>query len=206
MQAGQSRTRTSTRRVGPVARSAGRSTTKTRSSSTSSARRQEARWSRGGQASPGLCASRAASGSPVVLAILGPRADVAQLARASACHAEGRGFESLHPLSGKPRKRGFSVARIRARQGAAARMSAKLLARPRFRRSCAKFVGTWRGFAIRPWANDLGDGGRRTTGRIPSVIERLAHSSCVVGQHVEAPAQRGGFAFSRALADPVVTM
>ncbi len=26
------------------------------------------------------------------------RADVAQLARASACHAEGRGFESLHPL------------------------------------------------------------------------------------------------------------
>ncbi len=30
-------------------------------------------------------------------------ADVAQLARASACHAEGRGFESHHPLSGKPR-------------------------------------------------------------------------------------------------------
>ncbi len=27
-----------------------------------------------------------------------PHADVAQLARASACHAEGRGFESLHPL------------------------------------------------------------------------------------------------------------
>lgn len=26
-------------------------------------------------------------------------ADVAQLARASACHAEGRGFESLHPLA-----------------------------------------------------------------------------------------------------------
>src|SRR5215210_1733129 len=26
------------------------------------------------------------------------RADVAQLARASACHAEGRGFESHHPL------------------------------------------------------------------------------------------------------------
>ena len=25
-------------------------------------------------------------------------ADVAQLARASACHAEGRGFESHHPL------------------------------------------------------------------------------------------------------------
>jgi hypothetical protein len=31
-------------------------------------------------------------------AILGDHADVAQLARASACHAEGRGFESLHPL------------------------------------------------------------------------------------------------------------
>lgn len=30
-------------------------------------------------------------------------ADVAQLARASACHAEGRGFESHHPLSQKVR-------------------------------------------------------------------------------------------------------
>jgi hypothetical protein len=29
-------------------------------------------------------------------------ADVAQLARASACHAEGRGFESLHPLLEDP--------------------------------------------------------------------------------------------------------
>jgi hypothetical protein len=29
------------------------------------------------------------------------RADVAQLARASPCHGEGRGFESLHPLSAK---------------------------------------------------------------------------------------------------------
>ena len=29
-------------------------------------------------------------------------ADVAQLARASACHAEGRGFESHHPLLWKP--------------------------------------------------------------------------------------------------------
>ena len=37
-------------------------------------------------------------------------ADVAQLARASACHAEGRGFESLHPLHRKPRKRGFLLA------------------------------------------------------------------------------------------------
>ena len=32
-----------------------------------------------------------------------PRAAVAQLARASACHAEGRGFESHQPLSEKPR-------------------------------------------------------------------------------------------------------
>ena len=31
----------------------------------------------------------------------GRPADVAQLARASACHAEGRGFESLHPLRRK---------------------------------------------------------------------------------------------------------
>src|SRR5439155_19380799 len=31
-----------------------------------------------------------------------PRADVAQLARASACHAEGRGFESHHPLFKSP--------------------------------------------------------------------------------------------------------
>src|SRR3954452_12870466 len=38
-----------------------------------------------------------------------PRADVAQLARASACHAEGRGFESLHPLSRKPRRSGAFV-------------------------------------------------------------------------------------------------
>ncbi len=33
----------------------------------------------------------------------GALAAVAQLARASACHAEGRGFESLQPLSRKPR-------------------------------------------------------------------------------------------------------
>src|SRR5258707_8986051 len=36
--------------------------------------------------------------------ILAPLAAVAQLARASACHAEGRGFESLQPLVGRPRK------------------------------------------------------------------------------------------------------
>ncbi len=35
-------------------------------------------------------------------------ADVAQLARASPCHGEGRGFESLHPLLEKaPQMRGF---------------------------------------------------------------------------------------------------
>src|SRR5947209_2189902 len=36
------------------------------------------------------------------------RADVAQLARASACHAEGRGFESLHPLLNSPESRAVS--------------------------------------------------------------------------------------------------
>src|SRR3954453_11246421 len=36
-----------------------------------------------------------------------PRADVAQLARASACHAEGRGFESLHPLLKRPANAGL---------------------------------------------------------------------------------------------------
>ena len=39
-------------------------------------------------------------------------ADVAQLARASACHAEGRGFESLHPLLEDPLEMaGFLVGR-----------------------------------------------------------------------------------------------
>ena len=37
-----------------------------------------------------------------------PRAAVAQLARASACHAEGRGFESHHPLL-KPPETGVFV-------------------------------------------------------------------------------------------------
>ena len=41
-------------------------------------------------------------------------ADVAQLARASPCHGEGRGFESLHPLLEKtPQMRGF----LRSRGG-----------------------------------------------------------------------------------------
>ena len=39
-----------------------------------------------------------AEGALAGAAILWPLADVAQLARASACHAEGRGFESHHPL------------------------------------------------------------------------------------------------------------
>src|SRR5437868_4817584 len=40
---------------------------------------------------------------------MGDRADVAQLARASPCHGEGRGFESLHPLHRKPRSSGAFV-------------------------------------------------------------------------------------------------
>ncbi len=36
------------------------------------------------------------------------RADVAQLARASACHAEGRGFESHHPLLESPQNQRLS--------------------------------------------------------------------------------------------------
>jgi hypothetical protein len=44
--------------------------------------------------------------------IIRHRAAVAQLARASACHAEGRGFESLQPLRRKPSKsEGFSFGR-----------------------------------------------------------------------------------------------
>src|SRR5687768_14392559 len=42
---------------------------------------------------------------------LSGRADVAQLARASACHAEGRGFESHHPLLKAPLLRGFRLQR-----------------------------------------------------------------------------------------------
>jgi hypothetical protein len=41
---------------------------------------------------------RRVAGTRAIIAVL---ADVAQLARASACHAEGRGFESLHPLRRK---------------------------------------------------------------------------------------------------------
>ena len=44
----------------------------------------------------------------LTVAILAAHADVAQLARASACHAEGRGFESHHPLRRNPRKTGIS--------------------------------------------------------------------------------------------------
>ena len=45
--------------------------------------------------------------APSRVAIL-PAAAVAQLARASACHAEGRGFESLQPLSESPAIAGLS--------------------------------------------------------------------------------------------------
>src|SRR5881227_1157136 len=45
------------------------------------------------------------SGSPGLYSATA--ADVAQLARASACHAEGRGFESHHPLLRKPRTGAF---------------------------------------------------------------------------------------------------
>ncbi len=41
-------------------------------------------------------------------------ADVAQLARASPCHGEGRGFESLHPLLESPAVRGFPRPRPRS--------------------------------------------------------------------------------------------
>src|SRR3954463_16225335 len=43
---------------------------------------------------------RSSGGRPE--AILAARAAVAQLARASACHAEGRGFESHQPLAERP--------------------------------------------------------------------------------------------------------
>ena len=59
-------------------------------------------------------AALARSGSRIYT---GRSADVAQLARASACHAEGRGFESLHPLHKKARKSGpfsFSPRVLRA--------------------------------------------------------------------------------------------
>ena len=44
---------------------------------------------------------------PSAAAILPPLADVAQLARASPCHGEGRGFESHHPLYKAPGNGGF---------------------------------------------------------------------------------------------------
>src|SRR5687767_14339905 len=44
----------------------------------------------------------------------GRRADVAQLARASACHAEGRGFESHHPLCESPAYGAFLLSRVAA--------------------------------------------------------------------------------------------
>src|SRR5207247_4990212 len=55
--------------------------------------------------------------TPKPEAILAVHADVAQLARASACHAEGRGFESLHPLLESPETGAFVVCEV---NGAAA--------------------------------------------------------------------------------------
>jgi hypothetical protein len=49
----------------------------------------------------GRCVAR--SRNPHRQARIRPRAAVAQLARASACHAEGRGFESHQPLFAKAR-------------------------------------------------------------------------------------------------------
>ncbi len=46
---------------------------------------------------------RASKGTAAPGLYSGAAADVAQLARASACHAEGRGFESHHPLCRKAR-------------------------------------------------------------------------------------------------------
>ncbi len=55
-----------------------------------------------GPAGPSKASSACAARS-CARAILGVHAAVAQLARASACHAEGREFESLQPLDEKPR-------------------------------------------------------------------------------------------------------
>ena len=49
--------------------------------------------------------ARRRQASRLTAAILATHADVAQLARASACHAEGRGFESHHPLRERPAPR-----------------------------------------------------------------------------------------------------
>ena len=73
----------------PAAVSPGSSSCSTRS--TTSRRRSEGRWT---------------------AAILRPRAAVAQLARASACHAEGRGFESHQPLRKGLHLQAFFVHRI----------------------------------------------------------------------------------------------
>ena len=56
--------------------------------------------------------------------IIGAHADVAQLARASPCHGEGRGFESLHPLSAVCRDRRLRRARRADRSWAAILQSA----------------------------------------------------------------------------------
>jgi hypothetical protein len=66
------------------------------------------------------------------VAILTPAAAVAQLARASACHAEGRGFESLQPL---PKRSAFAgLFRRGSRQVRLRRVGLKPDSRPADRR------------------------------------------------------------------------
>ena len=54
-------------------------------------------------------------------AMLGHSADVAQLARASPCHGEGRGFEPLHPLPSRRLSAPGRSARCRGRRAASRR-------------------------------------------------------------------------------------
>ena len=71
------------------------------------------------------------------------RADVAQLARASPCHGEGRGFESLHPLSAKPPDfRGFRVFCRETQVAAVDMSSARVGSKPDLdSRDCASSEG-----------------------------------------------------------------
>src|SRR4051812_5415723 len=77
---------------------------------------QWARRNRAGPAVPEVCHHRARSGGGEggLPPIIAGRAAVAQLARASACHAEGRGFESHQPLASTltPRWHGSPAGRI----------------------------------------------------------------------------------------------
>ena len=75
---------------------------------------------------PRRLAPSVTSASQGARAILGARAAVAQLARASACHAEGRGFESLQPLVTKaPLLAGFFFVRTARTGGDLARATTR---------------------------------------------------------------------------------